>query len=35
MNFAAFRRTRLAVAVGAAVLALAVGQALGSNFALQ
>lgn len=35
MKFAAFRRTRLAVALGAAVLSLAAGQALGSNFALQ
>jgi long-chain fatty acid transport protein len=35
MNFAAFRRTRLAVAVGAAVLSLAAGPALGSSFALQ
>ena len=35
MDFAAFRRTRLAVAVGASVLSLAAGQAAGSNFALQ
>src|SRR5271169_5222948 len=35
MKFAAFRRTRLTVAVGGAVLSLAAGQALGSNFALQ
>ena len=35
MKFAAFRRTRLAVALGAAVLSLAAGQALGSSFALQ
>jgi long-chain fatty acid transport protein len=35
MDFAAFRRTRLALAVGAAVLSLVAGQALGSNFALQ
>lgn len=35
MKFAAFRRTRLAAAVGAAVLSLSAGQALGSAFALQ
>jgi long-chain fatty acid transport protein len=35
MKFAAFRRTRLAVAIGAAVLSLSAGPALGSNFALQ
>lgn len=35
MKFGALRRTRLAVAVGAAVASLASGQALGSNFALQ
>jgi long-chain fatty acid transport protein len=35
MKFAAFRRTRLALAVSAAALSLAAGQALGSNFALQ
>src|SRR5271166_3060149 len=35
MKFAAFRRRRLAVAVGAAALALSAGQAFGSNFALQ
>ena len=35
MKFAAFRRTRLAVAVSAAALSLAAGQAFGSNFALQ
>jgi len=35
MNFAAFRRTRLALAMGAAMLSLSAGHALGSNFALQ
>ena len=35
MKFAVFRRRRLAVALGAAVLSLAAGQVLGSNFALQ
>lgn len=35
MNFAAFRLTRLAAAVGAAVFSLSAGHALGSNFALQ
>jgi long-chain fatty acid transport protein len=35
MNFAAFRRRRVAVAVGAAAVSLAAAQALGSNFALQ
>lgn len=35
MKLAAFRRTRLAAAVGAAVLALSAGHVSGSNFALQ
>jgi long-chain fatty acid transport protein len=35
MKFAAFHRTRLAAAVGAAVLALSAGHVFGSNFALQ
>jgi long-chain fatty acid transport protein len=35
MKIAVFRRRRLAVALGAAVLSLAAGQVLGSNFALQ
>jgi long-chain fatty acid transport protein len=35
MNFAAFRRTRLALAMGAAMLSLSAGHALGSSFALQ
>jgi len=35
MKLAAFHRTRLAVAVGAAVLALSANHAFGSNFALQ
>jgi long-chain fatty acid transport protein len=35
MKVAAFRRSRLAAAVGAAVLSLSTGHALGSNFALQ
>ena len=35
MKLAAFHRTRLAAAVGAAVFSLAAGQALGSDFALQ
>src|SRR5437667_10972080 len=35
MKFRAFRRTRLAAAVGAALLSLSAGHALGSAFALQ
>jgi long-chain fatty acid transport protein len=35
MSFAAFRRTRLTLAVGGAALSLATVQALGSSFALQ
>jgi len=35
MNSGAFRRTRLAAAMGAAVLSLSAGQALGAAFALQ
>jgi len=35
MKFAAFRRTCLAAAVGAAVMSLSAGQALGAGFALQ